>query len=86
MTGYNVKGVTVYSKQGIALKADALQALLCAVCGRVLREAMQVTQCGHRFCKECIEKILNRNGADDYRCPVDEEKFQRAEVYFILLI
>jgi hypothetical protein len=79
MAGYDVKNVAVYSRQGNALKLEELRELFCAVCGLILREAMQVTQCGHRFCKSCIEKILSRND-EDYRCPVDEEKFEKEEV------
>ena len=57
MEGYNVDGASVYNKLGSALKLSELQTLLCSICGYVLREAMQVTQCGHRFCKTCIEKL-----------------------------
>ena len=59
MEGYDVSGATVYSKQGTALSRNELSTIVCSVCGLILREAMQVTQCGHRFCKNCIEKILN---------------------------
>jgi hypothetical protein len=59
MAGYNVKDTKVYTPQGTALKLDQLTSLLCAVCGFVLRESMQVTRCGHRFCKVCIDKMLN---------------------------
>ena len=57
--GYNVNGASVYRKLGGALKAEELLAIICSLCGLILREAMQVTQCGHRFCKNCIEKIMS---------------------------
>ena len=60
MEGYNVKGVSVYNKQGNSLKIDELKTIICSICGLVLREAMQVTQCGHRFCKNCIEILMSR--------------------------
>ena len=60
MEGYNVDGASVYNKLGSALKLSELQTLLCSICGYVLREAMQVTQCGHRFCKSCIDKLMTQ--------------------------
>ena len=60
MEGYDLEGVSVYNMLGSALKLEELQTLLCSICGFVLREAMQVTQCGHRFCKNCIEKVTNQ--------------------------
>ena len=59
MAGYDVKGSSVYNKQGRVLKMADLQALLCSICGLILREAMQVTQCGHRFCRTCIETLMS---------------------------
>ena len=59
MEGYNVNGAPVYRKQGSALKAEELQAVICCLCGFILRGAMQVTQCGHRYCKNCIEKVMS---------------------------
>ena len=60
MEGYIIDGASVYNKLGSPLKLSELQNLLCCICGYVLREAMQVTQCGHRFCKSCIEKITDQ--------------------------
>ena len=61
MAGYDVdvKNSSVYNKQGRVLTLTELQALICSICGLLLVEAMQVTQCGHRFCKECIETLLS---------------------------
>lgn len=50
---------SVYNSSGVALKLVEIQALLCSICGFILKEAMQVTQCGHRFCRFCIEKLLS---------------------------
>ena len=34
--------------------------VICIICLFVLREPMQAEQCGHRFCKSCIEDLKNR--------------------------
>ncbi|KAM6980493.1 TNF receptor-associated factor 6 [Aplochiton taeniatus] len=41
----------------------------CPICLMALRSAVQ-TPCGHRFCKNCIEKSIRDTGQ---RCPVDNE-------------
>lgn len=41
----------------------------CPICLMALRNAMQ-TPCGHRFCKNCIEKSIRDTGQ---KCPVDNE-------------
>ena len=59
MAGYDLNGSSVYSKQGRVLKMADLQALLCSICELILMEPMQVTQCGHRFCRTCIETLMS---------------------------
>lgn len=54
--GYNVGAATIYNSQG-PLKSVDLVALSCSKCEHVLQEPMQVTVCGHRYCKQCIEKM-----------------------------
>ncbi|KAM9860617.1 TNF receptor-associated factor 6 [Aulostomus maculatus] len=41
----------------------------CPICLMALRNAIQ-TPCGHRFCKNCIEKSIRDTGQ---KCPVDNE-------------
>ena len=60
MEGYDLNDTPAYNQQGGLLKLDELKTIICSVCGFILREAMQVTQCGHRFCKHCIERLMAR--------------------------
>lgn len=30
---------------------------LCSSCGFVLRMAMQVAECGHMYCEECMDEV-----------------------------
>ena len=41
------------------LKSSDVAALLCPSCGGLLRDPVQVTACGDRFCRSCIEKIMS---------------------------
>jgi len=49
----------------------------CPVCLLVLRDAVQ-TACGHRFCKNCILKVL-REGRK--ACPVDNEPLEESQIF-----
>lgn len=49
----------------------------CPICLYVLREPLQ-TKCGHRFCKQCIEKWLSES---DPRCPVDNQRLNKGELF-----
>lgn len=53
----DVKGYKVYSKQTL-LKPTDLDALQCPLCEDILHDPIQVTACGHRFCRSCIEKCM----------------------------
>ena len=35
-----------------------LEALKCSICLEVIEEPFRVRDCGHMFCRECIEKNL----------------------------
>ncbi|XP_029000179.1 TNF receptor-associated factor 6 isoform X2 [Betta splendens] len=49
----------------------------CPICLMALRNAIQ-TPCGHRFCKNCIEKSLRDAGQ---RCPVDNEMLLEDQLF-----
>ncbi|XP_066917356.1 TNF receptor-associated factor 4-like [Clytia hemisphaerica] len=40
----------------------------CAICFMVLREPLQGSKCGHRYCKKCIEEFHEKNPK---KCPQD---------------
>ncbi|XP_071752282.1 TNF receptor-associated factor 6 [Centroberyx gerrardi] len=49
----------------------------CPICLMALRNAIQ-TPCGHRFCKNCIEKSIRDAGQ---RCPVDNEMLLEEQLF-----
>lgn len=49
----------------------------CPICLMALRNAIQ-TPCGHRFCKNCIEKSIRDTGQ---RCPVDNERLLEDQLF-----
>uniref|UniRef100_A0A7N8WTE2 TNF receptor-associated factor n=1 Tax=Mastacembelus armatus TaxID=205130 RepID=A0A7N8WTE2_9TELE len=49
----------------------------CPICLMALRNAIQ-TPCGHRFCKNCIEKSIRDTGQ---RCPVDNEMLSEDQLF-----
>jgi hypothetical protein len=86
-----VKRVTQLGAMGVSkLNADVYRAgkklepaemtnLVCPSCNSILRDPVQVTACGDRFCRSCINHIMS-HGEGPYRCPVDNEEFERIEV------
>jgi len=54
--GYNVGRATVYNKQG-PLKPSDQASLTCSRCKLILREPQQVTSCGHRYCRVCMDQL-----------------------------
>ena len=49
------------------------ETLRCPLCEHVLREAVQ-NECGHRTCKNCMEKYIADNGIDGAApCPADND-------------
>ena len=54
---FDVKSYRVYSNQTLLKPAD-LDALQCPSCGDLLQDPVQVTACGHRFCRSCIEECM----------------------------
>ncbi|XP_062597715.1 TNF receptor-associated factor 6-like isoform X2 [Saccostrea cucullata] len=49
----------------------------CPICLLVLREPQQTT-CGHRFCKNCINKWLKES---DQRCPIDNMPITESQLF-----
>ena len=56
--GYDTGSTTVYNKAG-KLRAGEKEMLSCQHCGKLLREAVQLTTCGCRYCKCCIKTTLD---------------------------
>ena len=57
--------------------------LKCAVCHLVLRDPIQLSECGHRFCHGCLrglEKYAERLHTP-LLCPVDRDRFDVAKVF-----
>ncbi|XP_070532247.1 TNF receptor-associated factor 2-like [Ptychodera flava] len=57
MPGYNIK---------ILDEEDRVNKFLCMHCKLLLRDPQQ-SQCGHRFCRSCVDSILS--GGNQYDCP-----------------
>ena len=56
--------------------SDLLKRHECPICLLAMRNPVQ-TECGHLFCKECLEPILKRRMP---MCPIDQERLTREEV------
>lgn len=54
---YHVDRYRVYREHSLLKPAD-LEALSCPLCCGILREPVQVIACGHRYCRQCAEKIM----------------------------
>ena len=39
--------------------SDVPEYLKCVVCHMVLKDPIQIMECGHRFCNNCFERIKN---------------------------
>ena len=48
----------------------------CSFCHCALRNPVQV-ECGHRYCKECIESIIQNPGPI---CPLDNEEISKVSM------
>lgn len=49
---------------------------ICSVCKLILREPVQLTECGHRTCKSCAENLIN----DTVICPIYNEETSKQNV------
>jgi len=72
-SGYDTSATTVYSQLG-QLKKAQLQALQCSACQLILREPMQVIACGHRFCRCCIQTVMDQGwvNGEHGMCCIDQ--------------
>ncbi|XP_013379813.1 TNF receptor-associated factor 4 isoform X2 [Lingula anatina] len=52
--------------------------LTCPLCSLPMREPVQITVCGHRFCDSCLQEYL-REGI--FKCPEDELPLDFAKIY-----
>uniref|UniRef100_A0A8C9AMP4 TNF receptor associated factor 4 n=1 Tax=Prolemur simus TaxID=1328070 RepID=A0A8C9AMP4_PROSS len=51
--------------------------LLCPLCGKPMREPVQVSTCGHRFCDTCLQEFLSEGV---FKCPEDQLPLDYAKV------
>ncbi|KAM7425373.1 hypothetical protein ABFA07_023189 [Porites harrisoni] len=51
---------------------------LCPKCKGLLKEAVQTIECGHRYCKTCIDALLNH---EDGKCVIDRSNIIREQVF-----
>ncbi|KAM7434103.1 hypothetical protein ABFA07_015762 [Porites harrisoni] len=51
---------------------------LCPKCKGLLKEAVQTIQCGHRYCKTCVDILLNH---EDGKCVIDGSDIIREQVF-----
>ena len=56
---------------------DAFRRYVCPECNRLLKEAVQTSRCGHRFCKSCIDALLDLSTATPARCSQCGERLER---------
>ncbi|XP_057302475.1 TNF receptor-associated factor 3-like [Hydractinia symbiolongicarpus] len=62
---------------------DIHDLLKCVVCNFVLKSPVQVIECGHRFCRECYEKIKEYALSRDVEllCPLDRLVIDEKQVF-----
>ena len=73
MPGYEVKPTKEVDK-----------AFECPVCLVILREPVQVTPCGHRVCKSCLEPILRWAKMQNKQLNTADIKWNRIEIEFVI--
>ncbi|XP_073480893.1 E3 ubiquitin/ISG15 ligase TRIM25-like [Aquarana catesbeiana] len=60
--------------------SDARKELDCSICLNIDPNPVTL-RCGHNFCQECIEDVLNTQGGSGvYRCPECREEFQERPI------
>ncbi|XP_017348734.1 TNF receptor-associated factor 4b [Ictalurus punctatus] len=52
--------------------------LLCPLCNKPMREPVQVSTCGHRFCDTCLQEFLS---AGVFKCPEDQLPLDYAKIF-----
>ncbi|GAA6081266.1 TNF receptor-associated factor 4b [Tachysurus ichikawai] len=51
---------------------------LCPLCSKPMREPVQVSTCGHRFCDTCLQDFLS---AGVFKCPEDQMPLDYAKIF-----
>ena len=70
--GFDIGEAAVYTKEGKELSKAEKDSLTCALCYLLLRDPHQVIQCGHRFCRGCVEIVF----VGRYICKLIENYFE----------
>ncbi|XP_031549449.1 TNF receptor-associated factor 4-like isoform X2 [Actinia tenebrosa] len=55
--------------------------LLCRICHLPVRNAVQISVCGHRFCDSCLNSALSEMRNGRLKCPVDSSNIDYSEIY-----
>jgi len=57
--------------------------LKCVVCHMVLKDALQIMACGHRFCKTCFQRMEKHYEKTKMKfvCPIDREEISLENVF-----
>ncbi|XP_057684925.1 TNF receptor-associated factor 4-like isoform X2 [Corythoichthys intestinalis] len=50
----------------------------CPLCSKAMREPVQVSTCGHRFCDTCLQEFLSEGV---FKCPEDQLPLDYAKIY-----
>ena len=56
--GIKLYGAQVYSKTNKTMGQSDLEGLICSKCNLLLRDPMQLINCGHRYCCPCIKEYV----------------------------
>lgn len=59
--GYEVDDITKISEK-----------YRCIICSLVIRDPIQLTECGHRSCRECIQNQASLDTEEGIICPVED--------------
>ncbi|KAM5158160.1 LOW QUALITY PROTEIN: E3 ubiquitin/ISG15 ligase TRIM25-like [Mantella aurantiaca] len=71
--GYNNKSWGLHISMA---SADLRQELDCSICLNTYTDPVNLN-CGHNFCRDCIDRVLKRqDGSDFYSCPQCRKRFQ----------
>lgn len=58
--GYDLSGGTVYNSQKILQSNNDLESYRCLICKLILRNPIQITTCGCRYCSACIHRYITK--------------------------
>ena len=53
----------------------------CTICTCLLKDPIQLANCGHRFCSSCFEDLKEHSVQNDVRCPNDRNIVNANEVF-----